>query len=167
MSQQKQLSENNCVLSTQDIIKIIPHRYPFLMIDKVIKLELGQEIIGIKNVTANEPQFIGHFPNNPVMPGVLTIESMAQLSAILVAKTIKFDTNSKIFYLITIEKVKFRKIITSGDTMVITSKISQAYNKRIWKFNAEVKIDGTNNLAAEGIFTGSIKDLLKPNSKIN
>lgn len=167
MPQQKQLSENNCVLSTQDIIRIIPHRYPFLMIDKVIKLEPGQEIIGIKNVTANEPQFIGHFPNNPVMPGVLTIESMAQLSAILVAKTIKFDTNSKIFYLITIENVKFRKIITSGDTMVITSKISQAYNKRIWKFNAEVKIEGTNNIAAEGTFTASIKDLLKHNSRIN
>ncbi|KJV55789.1 beta-hydroxyacyl-(acyl-carrier-protein) dehydratase FabZ [Orientia chuto str. Dubai] len=159
MFQQKQPIGNKLVLNIQDIIKIIPHKYPFLMIDKIVEIIPKENIIGIKNVTVNEPQFMGHFPHNPVMPGVLIIESMAQLSAILIAKTIPYDTSSKICYLMNVENVKFRQIITCGDVMVITSKIIQSYNKRIWKFNAKVSISGTNILAAEGTFTIAIKDL--------
>lgn len=146
------------ILNTQDIIKIIPHRYPFLMVDKVIHLVPGVEITGIKNVTANEHQFVGHFPNHPVMPGVLTIEAMAQLSAILAGKTIVSD--NKICYLVSIENAKFKQVITSGDTMLIHSKVDWVRNNSLWRFSSEVRIkECEDKIAASSTFTAIVKNV--------
>ncbi len=149
------MEKNNLMLNITEIIKRIPHRYPFLMIDKVIELIDDQKIIGIKNVTANEPQFMGHFPNNPVMPGVLIIEAMAQLSAILILETIKSDLTNQICYLMSIENVKFRQIVTCGDSMIITSNIIKSRNP-VWKFEATVCVN--NKLVTEGSFTATMQD---------
>lgn len=140
-----------------DIVKImsmIPHRYPFLLIDKIIEVKNNDSIVGIKNVTFNEPQFIGHFPNKPVMPGVLIIEAMAQVSAVLVAKSMT-STDDKDVYFMAIEEAKFRKVVVPGDTMYIYSKIEQN-RSYVWKFSARAEV--ANEIVAEGKFTAMVKN---------
>lgn len=108
-------------LSINDIISIIPHSYPFLLVDKVIECDHGKKIKAIKNVTINEPFFTGHFPGNPIMPGVLIIESLAQTAAICV-----LTENSKknsIVYLMSIERAKFRKSVIPGDTLILHANV--------------------------------------------
>ena len=100
-----------------DIIKILPHSYPFLLIDRVIECDSGKSIKAIKNVTFNEPFFIGHFPNNPVMPGVLIIESLAQVAAVCVLSK-NIEENATV-YLMSVESAKFRKPVTPGDTLTL------------------------------------------------
>ncbi|RYE06166.1 MAG: 3-hydroxyacyl-ACP dehydratase FabZ [Rickettsiaceae bacterium] len=140
-------------ISASEILKIIPHRYPMLLIDRIIELEVNHSIIAIKNVTFNEPQFMGHFPENPVMPGVLIIEAMAQASAVLAAKSINSTTDRNV-YLMSIEETKFRKIVTPGDTMFIYSQIEQN-RAHVWKFLSNVKVDGV--IVAESRFTAMVK----------
>ena len=138
-----------------EIMSIIPHRYPFLLIDRVTEINLKESIIGIKNVTANEPQFTGHFPTKPVMPGVLIIEAMAQLSAVLVAKSMVSTKNKEIFFM-SIDETKFRKVVEPGDTLVMYANIM--HNRgNVWKFKARAEADGA--IAAEAIFTAMVKDL--------
>ncbi|MCC8369643.1 MAG: 3-hydroxyacyl-ACP dehydratase FabZ [Rickettsia endosymbiont of Oxypoda opaca] len=136
-----------------EIMSMLPHRYPFLLIDKVLEFELGKSISGIKNVTFNEPQFMGHFPEKPVMPGVLIIEAMAQLAAILVAKSLD-STEDKEVFLMSIEDSKFRKIVQPGDTMHIYAQIDQQRGP-VWKFYSKVMVDGV--LAAESKFTATVR----------
>ena len=138
-----------------EIMSIIPHRYPFLLIDRVTEINLKESIIGIKNVTANEPQFTGHFPTKPVMPGVLIIEAMAQLSAVLVAKSMVSTKNKEIFFM-SIDETKFRKVVEPGDTLVMYANIMQNRGN-VWKFKARAEADGA--IAAEAIFTAMVKDL--------
>lgn len=137
-----------------EIMAMIPHRYPFLLIDRIIEINNDQSIVGIKNVTFNEPQFSGHFPNKPVMPGVLIVEAMAQVSAVLVAKSLT-STEDKDVYFMAIEDAKFRKVVVPGDTMYIYSKIEQ--NRAcVWKFSARAEV--ANEIVAEGKFTAMVKN---------
>jgi 3-hydroxyacyl-[acyl-carrier-protein] dehydratase len=137
-----------------EIMSIIPHRYPFLLIDRVTSITLNESIIGIKNVTINEPQFTGHFPDRPVMPGVLIIEAMAQLAAVLVAKSMDNTQGKEVFFM-SIEEAKFRKIVEPGDTIVMYASIVQNRGS-VWKFKARSEVDGI--IAAEASFTAMVKD---------
>jgi 3-hydroxyacyl-[acyl-carrier-protein] dehydratase len=128
------------VLFHNDIINLIPHRYPFLLIDKVTNIIIGKSVTGIKSITFNEPFFQGHFPNYPVMPGVFILEAMAQTAACLVAFADKsLSTNSLVFFT-GIEKAKFRKPVTPGSTLILKVNIL-ATKKTLYKFSAEAFVD--------------------------
>ena len=137
------------------ILQMIPHRYPFLLIDRVCEVLPGKSIVGIKNVTYNEPQFTGHFPNMPIMPGVLIIEAMAQLSAILIAKTLNAKPNQKMVYFMSIDNAKFRKTVVPGDTLHIYSDIEQSRGEA-WKFKAKSMVG--DSIVAGGNFMAMVKD---------
>ena len=104
------------VLNTHEIMKMLPHRYPFLLVDRIVELEEGKRVVGIKNVTINEPFFQGHFPGHPIMPGVLIIEAMAQVSGILAMLTDKIS-NDKVTYFTGIDNARFRKPVVPGDVL--------------------------------------------------
>jgi 3-hydroxyacyl-[acyl-carrier-protein] dehydratase len=141
-------------IDINEIMSIIPHRYPFLLVDRVTSITLNESIVGIKNVTINEPQFTGHFPDRPVMPGVLIIEAMAQLAAVLVAKSMKSTKDKEVFFM-SIEETKFRKIVEPGDTIVMYASIIQNRGP-VWKFKARSEVDG--KIAAETLFTAMVKE---------
>ena len=126
------------IINASEIAQILPHRYPFLLVDRILELKEHEFIKAIKNVTFNEHYFTGHFPSNPVMPGVLIIEALAQVSGILAAKTMNTDCSS--VYLVGIDQAKFRKIVSPGDTLVLESKISQKRDK-MWKFETRAMLD--------------------------
>ena len=135
------------------VMQMIPHRYPMLMIDRVVNVVLGESAIGIKNVTINEPFFQGHFPQRPVMPGVLIIESMAQTAAVLVVATLGPDAEGKLVYFMTIDEARFRKPVTPGDTAYIhVTKVRQRGN--VWKFKGECKVNDV--LCAEATYAAMI-----------
>lgn len=138
---------------TADILEIkrmIPHRYPFLLVDKVRDIELSKSAVGIKNVTINEPFFEGHFPARPVMPGVLIIEALAQTAAILVIKTIDAIDNDLLVYFMSIEGAKFRKPVGPGDVLELHVEVLRGRGK-VWKFKGEGRVDGA--VVAEAEFT--------------
>ncbi len=133
------------LMDIQQIMDYLPHRYPFLLIDKIIELNPGKGIVGIKNVTYNEPFFGGHFPNFPVMPGVLIIEAMAQVAGIfgLEASGLKAgnaDSDTKIFFM-SIDKARFRKPVRPGDTLVMTMSLLN-HRRNIWRFSGRAEVDG-------------------------
>ena len=123
-----------------EIKRLIPHRYPFLLIDKVTDIVKNESAIGIKNVTVNEPYFSGHFPSAPVVPGVLQIESMAQTAAVLVAKSLDISDSSALVLLTTIDNAKFRRPVTPGDSMSLSVTVKKMRNK-LWKFEGEVIVN--------------------------
>ena len=141
-----------------DIVRImdmIPHRYPFLMIDKITEVIPDVSAIGIKNVTINEPFFQGHFPGHPVMPGVLIIEAMAQTSGVLVIETMGAQSEGKLVYFMSVDKARFRKPVTPGDTLSIL--VTKVQNRGpVWKFNGEARVGDT--LMAEATFAAMIVD---------
>ena len=139
----------------QRILEMIPHRYPFLLIDKVIDIETDVRATGIKNVTMNDPQFTGHFPQQPIMPGVLIIESMAQTAAILVVQTLGADAEGKLVYFMSIDNARFRKPVTPGDVMHIHVTKKQSRGP-VWKFESQVKVDG--QVVAEATIAAMIRD---------
>ncbi len=136
-----------------DILKILPHRYPFLLVDRIVKLEKNR-VIGIKNVTFNEPFFNGHFPGEPVMPGVLIIESMAQVGGFLLLNRFE-DTSTKLLYFMMIDKVKFRKPVRPGDQLRCEVEMKK-FRKKICIMQAKTFVD--ESLVAEGEFTAVIVD---------
>ncbi len=137
------------------IMEMIPHRYPFLMIDKVSQVIPDVSAIGIKNVTINEPFFQGHFPGHPVMPGVLLVEAMAQTSAILVVHTMGAEAEGKLVYFMSVDQARFRKPVTPGDSLVIT--VTKLRNRgNVWKFKGEARVGET--LMAEATFAAMIVD---------
>ncbi len=137
------------------IMKLIPHRYPFLMIDRVVDIVPGQSATGIKNVSANEPYFQGHFPQQPIMPGVLVIEAMAQTSAVLVVETLKGSAVGKLVYFMSIQGARFRRPVVPGDRLLVhVSKLQRRGN--VWKFNGEARVDGV--LMADAKFSAMIMD---------
>ena len=123
-----------------EIKKLIPHRYPFLLIDKVTDIVKNESAIGVKNVTVNEPYFPGHFPSSSVVPGVLQVESMAQTAAVLVAKSLNFSETNALVLLTTIDNAKFRKPVIPGDVMSLVISVKRIRNK-LWKFYGQVVVD--------------------------
>lgn len=137
------------------IMDMIPHRYPFLMIDRVIDIIPDTSAVGVKNVTINEPFFAGHFPRRPVMPGVLIIEAMAQTAAVLVVQTLGSESEGKLVYFMTVDEARFRKPVMPGDTLHI--HVTKERNRRnVWKFRGEAKVNGV--LVAEAIYAAMILD---------
>jgi 3-hydroxyacyl-[acyl-carrier-protein] dehydratase len=143
------------VFDIAQIMRAIPHRYPSLLVDRVVEVRKNVSAIGIKNVTINENFFQGHFPEHPVMPGVLIIECMAQTAAVLVVETLGPEARGKLVYFMTVENAKFRKPVVPGDQMrVHVVKGKQRAN--IWKFTAEAKVDG--KVVAEATYAAMILD---------
>jgi 3-hydroxyacyl-[acyl-carrier-protein] dehydratase len=127
-------------LTVQDIIKLLPHRYPFLMIDKVLDYQ-DLSLRGLKNVTMNEPCFTGHFPDNPIMPGVLITEALAQAGAILAYLKTNSSPKEHLFFLAGIDNAKFKQMVVPGDQLILEVKITN--NKgSFWKIYGEAKVDG-------------------------
>jgi 3-hydroxyacyl-[acyl-carrier-protein] dehydratase len=127
-------------IEIRDILRLLPHRYPFVMVDRIVNINGDESAVGIKNVTINEPQFMGHFPEYPVMPGVLVIEGMAQTAAVLVLRLIKLHETRSMF-LLTIDKAKFRKPAVPGDRLEY--HVRKTANRRsMWWYHAEAKVDG-------------------------
>ncbi len=146
------------VLDSVDILRImemIPHRYPMLLVDKVVGMKSRESAIGIKNVTINEPYFPGHFPTQPVMPGVMIVESMAQTAAILVVHSLGKESEGKLVYFMTIDEARFRKPVQPGDQMHIHVDCLKQRGP-VWKFRGEAKVDG--KLMAEAVFSAMIMD---------
>ena len=147
------MSDNKCLIDVNQIREMLPHRYPFLLIDKIIELESGESAVGLKNVTVNEPQFMGHFPAMPVMPGVLIIEAMAQTAAIVVVESLEVKSAGNLVYFMTIDEARFRKPVVPGDTMHIhVTKVHS--RKTVWKFRGEARVGDT--LCAEATFSAMI-----------
>ncbi|WHQ46695.1 MAG: 3-hydroxyacyl-ACP dehydratase FabZ [Candidatus Midichloria sp.] len=137
-------------------MKLIPHRYPFLLIDKIISIESGVKAVALKNVTVNENFFVGHFPIKPVMPGVLIIEAMAQAAAVFLIHDIKVKMNNKLIYFTSIENAKFRKPVEPGDTMII--EVSKILSRNsLWKIKGEVRVN--NTLVTEAIVSAVLVDV--------
>ena len=137
------------------IMEMIPHRYPFLMIDRISEVVAGDHAIGVKNVSINEWYFQGHFPSHPVMPGVLIIEAMAQTAAVMVVHTLGDDAAGKLVYFMSIDEARFRKPVSPGDTMTVLVTRLQARPK-VWKCRGEARVGDT--LVAEAQFTAMILD---------
>lgn len=137
------------------VMEMIPHRHPFLMIDRVAELVADESAIGVKSVSINEPFFAGHFPGHPIMPGVLIIESMAQTSAVLVVHTLGAEAKGKLVYFMSIDSARFRKPVMPGDTLYI-HVTKKARRGSVWKFDAEAKVDGT--VVAEATYSAMIMD---------
>jgi 3-hydroxyacyl-[acyl-carrier-protein] dehydratase len=136
-------------LNIEEIMQQLPHRYPFLMIDRVLDLVPGERIVALKNVTFNEPYFTGHFPHRPVMPGVMIIEAIAQASGILAFKTVGYvPTEETRFYFVAIDKARFRKPVEPGDQLILTVKLLRAF-KGIWKFHGLAQVDGVEVASTE------------------
>jgi 3-hydroxyacyl-[acyl-carrier-protein] dehydratase len=137
------------------IMEAIPHRYPFLLIDRVVEVVADQTAVGIKNVSINEPFFQGHFPGHPVMPGVLIIESMAQTAAVLVVETLGPAAAGKLVYFMSVEGAKFRRPVLPGDQMRIQVTKERSRGP-VWKFSGEAWVDGV--VVAEASCTAMIRD---------
>lgn len=136
--------ENNTIerVDVEKILKLLPHRYPFLLVDRVIDYKLGEYLTAIKNVTFNEPHFTGHFPDHPVMPGVLMIEAMAQASGILSRLAIgELKKNDEIFYLVKVDNAKFTKTVVPGDQLELNVSIKRTM-KNMVLYNCKAKVEG-------------------------
>lgn len=141
------------VIGIEKVMQMIPHRYPFLLIDRVIDVVPNVQATGIKNVSINEFYFQGHFPEHPVMPGVLIIESMAQTAAVLVVHTLGPESEGKLVYFMSVDGARFRKPVMPGDTIhVHVSKLQSRGN--VWKFRGEARVDGI--LVAEATYAAMI-----------
>ena len=147
------------LIDVKQLMGMLPHRYPMLMIDRLVDVRLGHSAIGIKNVTMNEHFFQGHFPGHPVMPGVLIVESMAQTAAALVIETLGLAVASPIVYFMSVDEAKFRKPVVPGDQLRIhVTKDRKRGN--VWRFAGVAKVDGVT--VAEAVFTAMIMDQVKP-----
>ena len=135
------------------IMEMIPHRYPFLMIDRVVDIVPGVKATGVKNVTINEPFFAGHFPERPVMPGVLIIEAMAQTAAVFVVHTLGPESEGKLVYFMSVDGARFRKPVEPGDQLHV-EVTKQRSRGNVWKFTGKAKVDG--NLVAEATYAAMI-----------
>ncbi|GAB7562921.1 3-hydroxyacyl-ACP dehydratase FabZ [Methylobacillus methanolivorans] len=136
-------------MDIHEILNYLPHRYPFVLVDRVLSLELNKEIVAVKNVTINEPFFPGHFPYHPVMPGVLIVEAMAQAAAILSFKTMDTKPNDKsVYYFAGMDNVRFKKPVSPGDQLILKVSIDRVL-RGIWKYKGEALVDGAVVAEAE------------------
>ena len=140
-------------LGIEQIIEAIPHRYPFLMIDRVLNVVRDESALGLKNVSINEHYFQGHFPRRPVMPGVLIVEAMAQTAAVLVVKTLGPEMAGKLVYFMSVDNCRFRRPVFPGDQLFV--HVNKKHRRRnVWKFEAAAKVDG--EIAAEATYSAMI-----------
>ena len=146
--------EKKTIADIHEIIKALPHRYPFLLVDRIIEIEPGKRIVGIKNVTINEQFFVGHFPGAPVMPAVLIIESMAQVSGVLIYKDLP-EREKKLIFFTGIESAKFRHPVLPGDQLQIEMELLRRRNN-FGKMNGKALVDG--KLVAEAVVQFAIVD---------
>ena len=143
------------LVDIQRIMHDIPHRYPFLLIDRVVDVVVNASAVGVKNVSVNESFFAGHFPNHPVMPGVLIIEAMAQTAAVLVVETLGPEAAGKVVYFMSIEGAKFRRPVVPGDQLRIHC-VKERNRGNVWKFHAIARVDGVS--VAEATYAAMIMD---------
>jgi 3-hydroxyacyl-[acyl-carrier-protein] dehydratase len=146
------------LVDIKQLTSMIPHRYPFLLIDRMVEVRHGHSAVGIKNVTMNEPFFQGHFPGHPVMPGVLIVESMAQTAAALVISTLGPDIGTPIVYFMSIESAKFRKPVTPGDQLRL-ELVKDRKRGNVWRFNGTARVEGV--VVAEASITAMIMEEVK------
>jgi len=146
------------LIEIKQLLRMIPHRYPFLLIDRLVDVRHDHSAIGIKNVSVNEPFFEGHFPGHPVMPGVLIIESMAQTAAALVISTLGPEAGIPIVYFMSVESAKFRKPVIPGDQLRLTVTKDRRRGN-VWKFAGIGRVDGA--VVAEAVITAMIMDEVK------
>ncbi|MCZ6759757.1 MAG: 3-hydroxyacyl-ACP dehydratase FabZ [Gemmatimonadetes bacterium] len=142
------------IIDVQGIMKVLPHRYPMLLVDRIVEIEAGKRIVGIKNVTINEPYFQGHFPGHPVMPGVLVVEAMAQTGGMLLMDHVE-DPDSKVVYFMSLDKVKFRQPVTPGDQLRLEVEMIQ-FRGKTCRMRGEAKVDG--RVVAEAEMMARIMD---------
>lgn len=146
-------------MNIHKVLEYLPHRYPFLLIDRVLSYESGKELRALKNVTINEPFFSGHFPHHPVMPGVLIIEAMAQASALLSFVTMNAKSDDKsVYYFVGIDNARFKKPVTAGDALIVHVTLVR-HMRGVWKFKASAHVDDV--LAAEAELLCAVRDIEK------
>lgn len=149
------IDKSKLEIDVNRIMEMIPHRYPILLVDRVLDLVPGESAVSLKNVSINEPHFQGHFPNYPVMPGVLIVEAMAQTAAIVVVQSLGKKAEGKVVYFMTIDDARFRVPVVPGDSMHIHVMKIQS-RAQVWKFKGEAKVDG--KICAEATFSAMITD---------
>jgi 3-hydroxyacyl-[acyl-carrier-protein] dehydratase len=153
------MATNKLSMDIHEILDHLPHRYPFILVDRVISMELGKEITAIKNVTINEPYFPGHFSYHPVMPGVLIVEALAQAAALLSFKTMDTKpTEDSVYYFAGIDNARFKKPVNPGDQIVLHVKIDRVL-KGIWKYSGTATVD--NEIVAEANMMCILKEIKK------
>ena len=143
------MSHDISTLDIKEIVRLLPHRYPFLLVDRILAGEKAKSMIGLKNVSMNEPFFQGHFPSDPIMPGVLILEGMAQVGGILAFYSIPEMVGKKLIYFAGIDKVRFRRPVVPGDQLIYEMIVIK-HKGKIWKMTGTAKVD--NNIAAEAEF---------------
>lgn len=155
MQETKEIQKETILIDVEKILSMIPHRYPLLLVDRIVEMERGESMVGVKNVTVNEPHFLGHFPSKPIMPGVLIIEALAQTSAIMVVDTLGDSVAGKLVYFMSIDECRFRKPVVPGDRLMLHVKKIQSRGM-VWKLACEARVDGQK--VAEAIISAMIHD---------
>ncbi|MBB4285594.1 3-hydroxyacyl-ACP dehydratase FabZ [Roseospira goensis] len=149
------VQDESMVIEADRVRDMIPHRYPFLMVDRVVDVHLDHSAVGVKNVTSNEPHFQGHFPNMAVMPGVLVIEAMAQTAAVLVVATLGHESEGKHVYFMSVDQARFRKPVLPGDQLLL--RVTKQRNRgSVWKFTGQGTVNDT--VVADATFSAMILD---------
>ena len=144
-------------IDAKEILDLIPHRYPFLLVDRIEEIVINQSCIGVKNITINEPFFPGHFPGHPIMPGVLIIEAMAQTAALLAFKSLDITKpEDHVVYFVGIDQARFKKPVVPGDQLIITAEIVRNL-KGIWKFAVKAEVDG--KLVSEAVLMCTMREV--------
>ena len=145
-------------MNIQDVKNYLPHRYPFLLIDRVLELEVGKSLVAIKNVTFNEPQFTGHFPEQPIMPGVMIVEALAQATGILAFKSeVGKPIDGQIYMLVGIDKVRFKRVVEPGDQIRLEVEVI-VVKRGIWKFKCRASVEDQTVTTAELMCTQKAAD---------
>lgn len=141
------------IIDIHEVMKILPHRYPFLLVDRVVDYTLGESLKALKNVTMNEPFFQGHFPGRPVFPGVLILEAIAQASAILASKSLAEDPGENVIFLFAgVDNARFKRLVEPGDQLLLDVKQTH-YKSKIWKYSAVASVDRAIAAKADIVFT--------------